>query len=982
MAQNVISPDFGSVFVPGAYTVTKVVSQNTGNLNVGVLALVGEADSGPDFSLESSLSANVFGPDQLASVIAKYGSGNLVDAFSRAIKASNDPNIAKTFTQAVLVKTNVSTKASASLLRSGLAAYATIADKSWGVKGNQISTSVVQTQAEVAPTTGAFTWIPAHQTVKVNARSNGGALTTVTIAANTSPAGLSGTVESASNTTLNSLVGAGTLPLLLANGATDRLPIAVADVGAVTIALAASGNNITITRGSGSWQNLPQVGDTLVIPQNNDYGIAIAAPVLIGAGSANRGSYVVTAVTTTTVSATKVRDYGASTVTAPVNVVATNILDIDEFHCWSPITVKQVSGTERLVLTGLVGQTVTGTASGSQLVLTLQTGAQWANLPKAGDLVLIPVTAPAAWRASAANSGWYQVTASTTGTSAGASTITMTRLSDGSPTSFVATAIAATTDLRVLRPAIDGVGKTLELWDGAGTELLSQTPLKFMNLQANVNVGWISTGASPVLLTSATEQIVALADTLSAKSISESLSAGGDVLLKIGYVGNGLVTTASATISGTTLSTTVSGGNGANLSVDLTQFGTVSDLVKFIAAQPGYVASVGNTAFGQTALNYTLSDGITRGIVLDKATWSIASENGSAPGRIKADGYAMYSTVTNSSTLVQLGSLGLTVPSAGLPEVQGTTFLAGGAKGATSNANVQAAFDAATKVVANQIVPLFSQDASLDLASNLTDAASTYTIASINDIANTHSISMSDVLRRRWRQSFLSIRGSFTACKSAAQTVASFRSAMTFQDVKVTDAFGNLKQFQPWMGAVMAASMTAGGFSEPIVKKFVTASGILVADGSYGDTYSEKQAALKAGLLPLENVDTGGIRWVSDQTTYGVDPNFVYNSIQAVYMMDSLAALISDRMERRFVGKSFADVTPGVMGAYLQGILRDALSLKIIAPSAGMPNGYKDAKIQFAAPAAYVSLTAALATGIYFVLTTAFLTQVTGTATL
>ena len=38
-------------------------------------ALGGEAEAGPDYSLEDELGDNSFGPDQLAEVIAKYKSG-------------------------------------------------------------------------------------------------------------------------------------------------------------------------------------------------------------------------------------------------------------------------------------------------------------------------------------------------------------------------------------------------------------------------------------------------------------------------------------------------------------------------------------------------------------------------------------------------------------------------------------------------------------------------------------------------------------------------------------------------------------------------------------------------------------------------------------------------------------------------------------------------------------------------------------------
>lgn len=303
-------------------------------------------------------------------------------------------------------------------------------------------------------------------------------------------------------------------------------------------------------------------------------------------------------------------------------------------------------------------------------------------------------------------------------------------------------------------------------------------------------------------------------------------------------------------------------------------------------------------------------------------------------------------------------------------------FLSGAAKGGTTNAIITSVFNALQKVKGNFVVPLFSRDATADIAEGLTESSSTYTISSIHSAARSHAYTMSQPKRRGWRQAFLSVKGTFAQAKAAAQNIADSRCSMTFQDVRAPNASGDLVQFQPWMAAVLAASMQAGGFNEPIVKKFVAINGVVFSDTSYGDDISSQENAILAGLLPLETVDSGGYRWVTDQTTYSIDNNFVYNSIQAMYMMDTLAALISDRMERRFIGRSLADITAGTMGAYLQGIMREALNLKITAASIGAPNGYKNAKVSITAPYADVQVEASLGTGLYFILNTAFITRV------
>jgi hypothetical protein len=865
------------------------------------------------------------------------------------------------------------------MLRAGLAAYGALADQNYGEAGNQITATVTAQSAEVAPTTGAFTYVPSPQATAISLRVNGGAVQTIAVAAKTSPASLVGTVESTANQSFNSLTTS-SLNQILAVGGQNRGTIDAAVVSSgQTLALAASGTNITLTLNTGTWAVTPTVGDTLIIPANTEYGAA-ANSVVIGAGSANAGGYVITSVTSSTISATKLRDNAGTSLTNPVNVAATDIVNITDIMCFAPITAYNLTGTERSVLTGLVGQTVAGAVSGSTLTLTLQTGQVWASLPQAGDLVLMPATAPSAWRASNTNGGWYQVTSSTSGSAAGQSTIVLTRLSNGNPASFAATAIAAVTDLRVFRPAIDGVGKTLEIFDGSGTESISVAPFKFFNL-STTPVTWISTAVAPQLLVSASEYVSLLTTARTADGISESISGSGDVVLKVGYHGNTSVTTATLTISGTTLTTTVSGGTGSNLTVDLTKYATLADLAAYINSQSGYTASVSTALFGQQQVTYQAT-ATAKATVLDKGTWGIASSHRNQVGRIKKDAYAFFKNLSANSVLVQLGT-GTTpaAASAGQPEVQALTFLAGGTKGVTTNARVTGAIDAMERVRGNFLVTLFSRDASIDATEGLTDSGSTYTIDSINAYAKSHVVLMSQVKRKRHRQAFLSYKNTFVNAKLAAANIASARCSMAFQDFKSLDSQGNVKQFAPWLGACFAAGMQAAGFYKAIFKKFINCSGVLMADGTYSDQMvSQVEDGLQNGLLPAERAETGGFRWVSDQTTYGVDGNFVYNSIQAVYAMDTVALTIAQRLEQAFVGQSLADISAGLMLSYIKAIMSDLMRLKLIASSDDAPLGFKDAVVQISGNAAKVSLNIKLATSLYFIPIQAYISQITQTA--
>ena len=156
-----------------------------------------------------------------------------------------------------------------------------------------------------------------------------------------------------------------------------------------------------------------------------------------------------------------------------------------------------------------------------------------------------------------------------------------------------------------------------------------------------------------------------------------------------------------------------------------------------------------------------------------------------------------------------------------------------------------------------------------------------------------HVLFMSALPERGNRQAFLSKRNTFLAVQQAAQNIAQSRCSMCFQDVISINSLGNTTQFQPWMTATLAAAQQAAGFYRGLVNKLVNISGALQAGVSPSDfnanNIGNATVALNAGLLFIKQRATGGWSWVSDQTTYSIDNNFVYNSIQAVYAGDQVA---------------------------------------------------------------------------------------------
>lgn len=129
-----------SIRKPGSYSRSRV--DNTGGRQIGdngSLFLIGEADKGAPGDVEGIQS---FSASQLPNLIAKYGSGPLVDAARIAVQGpSNSPGIAGA-DEVLVWKTNSSTQASLTLQNGSSEDIIVLKDRAWGARGNQIAVTV------------------------------------------------------------------------------------------------------------------------------------------------------------------------------------------------------------------------------------------------------------------------------------------------------------------------------------------------------------------------------------------------------------------------------------------------------------------------------------------------------------------------------------------------------------------------------------------------------------------------------------------------------------------------------------------------------------------------------------------------------------------------------------------------------------------------------------------------------------------------
>jgi hypothetical protein len=227
----------------------------------------------------------------------------------------------------------------------------------------------------------------------------------------------------------------------------------------------------------------------------------------------------------------------------------------------------------------------------------------------------------------------------------------------------------------------------------------------------------------------------------------------------------------------------------------------------------------------------------------------------------------------------------------------------------------------------------------------------------------------------------MSFRGLYADAKEFAGNMAQARCLTFFQDVRDLNSFGNTVQYRPWMGAVKAAGMQAAGVYKAIVNKYVNIQGALQAAGDFDDDLDDSLAdALQAGLCPLTVDENGAWLWASDQTTYGADNNWIFNSFQAMYVGDLIQTTAMIRTNRAFVGQSVADISASIAAMVVGSILDDFKRQKWLAASDDAPAGWKNLVIKLQGPALVISAEIKVAGAIYFVPISFLVTQVVQSA--
>lgn len=440
-------------------------------------------------------------------------------------------------------------------------------------------------------------------------------------------------------------------------------------------------------------------------------------------------------------------------------------------------------------------------------------------------------------------------------------------------------------------------------------------------------------------------------------TIEDALSGVSEVSGSIGSQGvftlectDGVSTVATLTINATTISTAITGGTASPLSLPKAQFATIQQLVDYINTKTNYAATVVDSS----QKNQPLS-------VLDTV---------SAVDILAGPYTALRDLQDIKDFFADSGLVDFTATATkGLPDNVSKNFLAGGAKGASSNAAITAAYDALMKSRVNFVVPLFSRDATADITAGSTDASSTYTIDSIHVGARTHVSQTASVKGKKERQAFLAFRGSFDNAKVKSFNLANGRCALMFQNVDVADANGDIVTSSPHMLAVINAGMRAAAVvGLPLTFKKANVNGFSM-DANDFDPEVDGDEAIDANLTFLEKAPGGGFRFVIDNSTYGqVKDAWIWARPGVIYAADTACFAIRLNVET-FIGQRNSDVTPETVKNLLISVMDGLRTSGIIVPDAASGGkGYTALSVNFKGNIINTSVTLVLVEGFEFAL--------------
>ena len=881
---------------PGVYSSFEVASSILSPAAAGrSIALIGEASEGaPGTDLD--VTKNFFTSfDDLKTV---FKDGFLVDAARQIF--GTQPSATGSVFRVYPYKTNLSVRASKTV--SSPSGYGQLVSIIYGERGNQIRSQIVDAQTEVKPTV-TLTYLPSPAARNLKAVVSGAASSTLALSADAQPAALA--------TALSAVSG------LTATGGTARTTIVT---GPMTLDLTASGDNLILSRASGS-----ATFDTGITA--GDVAYIDAGGTLSGAADENAGTYIVVSRTNTSLVLKQVKHHNG---TAEANAVA---FDLDT---GLSVAAADISISAPIVVT--VSQT-TATGSAASLELLEST---------ASKLGLGLLYQDSAFANILANSTSSIANISATVPAAGKLTVS---LSTGSFTQkpkagdvvFIgrSSLLAGTTLKNVGLFAVESASAQSitmsHLFSGMTTEAVASISLGGANDTLKLAAGFVSSDLAAKRLDSAAERKVKL-DTIRTTdgTVQPDTAIGGNVCFELSYY-NSAATAATVSIDATrTMTIDLTGTGLTDISVRTNKYATLQDLADFLNTQTGLSARVPNPLL--RSLPSSCLDMVSGVNILS------GSATPAYNGRLKKDYYDWNQYFDLNVVLVDFVAGGLTLK-AGLPAAETVpSYLAGGEVGATTDASIQTGLDELLKVAVRVVIPTFSRDSILDIQDGLTDPSSTYTIGAIHAAAKAHVATASNDINRKYRFAALSFDGSFEDSKNLCATDSYERIQYFFQRVTATNGDGELVKLLPWEAAAAVSACRCQSVlgTSMLRKSFLLSS---VEHTGVASLYDETttpdfdpadrgqlEEAIASGMVVLQALPGFGVTMVSPDLSSRSRTNdpkaWVYERISVLFVCDEVRDTVQSVLEN-FIGNRTSDVS--------EALLRSAVSdtLDTFTPASG-----------------------------------------------
>jgi len=494
-------------------------------------------------------------------------------------------------------------------------------------------------------------------------------------------------------------------------------------------------------------------------------------------------------------------------------------------------------------------------------------------------------------------------------------------------------------------PSVGGLGLLRVLVKGANTaaDTTAAAPLSTTTV-INLTTGGLTPSAEigrQVLING--EYTTITANTASQLTVSPALTAAPDGVVTVDHPVADAIDLTDVTDASMQVNDGVAGGASTTVSFFTSNIATADRTVTFTASQtltqlrdvlntdPNYEAVIKSGVNGDTSLVANLDFGpTTRQTVQNSELLQGDSDGLSANNLAVTNYYVNFSERVTAARASGLPQDGNGAPAATVDEV----FLAGGARGISSNTNFQDGLDTTLLRRMTQIVPLIDQDL-INEGFN-----STATVASVAaqlgaNVATARGAGQSE-------------RGGYIGFRGTKAEVINQANAINDQDVQLTAQLptalnnaGSLQEFGPRMLATMAASMRAGvsAIGEPLTHKFLRVAS-LSQDASWDPSnLTDSTEMINAGVLFAETIDGSGTRWVRDLTTFVQSNNLAFSEGSVRDVVRYIAFNLRNVLVERFIGRKASPATIASFKDVAATFLEQARSDDIIVDSTDLATG-------------------------------------------